>query len=111
MEKIKKEVPGTSKTAEFEIYSKDDKLYYGGLLVVFNKEYSRPANSETFQGEFHKNAKGLVVFKAAENGSKTLTIKWSKRRGRFYDDETIVKMEAEDGYTSGFYKDWHWKIK
>lgn len=99
------------KMAEHEIFETTDKLYYGGLLVVFEKEYCRLASSDTFKGEFFKNQKGLVIFKASEKGTKTLEIRHSKRRGRFYDDETIVKMEAESGYTSGFYKDWHWKIK
>lgn len=99
------------KMAEHVVYEPSDRLYYGGLLVIFDKEYCRLASSEEFKGEFYKNPKGLVIFKADENGSKTLNIKISKRRGRFYNDEEIVKMEAESGYTSGFYKNWHWKIK
>lgn len=102
--------------ARHEVFETTDKLFYGGLLVVFEKEYFRlevspMAKSQTFKGEFYKNKKGLVIFKADENGSKTLEISHSKRRGRFYEDETIIAMEAESGYTSGFYKDWHWKIK
>lgn len=99
------------KMADYNIYETTDKLYYGGLLIVFDKEYCRLAKDNSFRGEYFKNPKGLIVFKADENGSKNVTVEFSKRRGRFLADEAIIKMEAESGYISGFYKDWHWKIK
>ena len=94
---------------DYRLIEAGSKDYYGGLLIIFDEDYLK--YGEGYKGTFFKNKKGLVIFKADENGPNKLTIDFSRPRNRFYPDEVIVKMEAEQGYTSGFYRNSHWKIK